>query len=900
MKTRDRRVKQEVRSVKTEQPQRGAKGRAGGVGGVGGKPGSPRLETARERAKRSGIEAVKLHLEATGFTGRTSRSASAVRKTSVRMTAIKEYPFDLSDVEKKEEQERQMAADQPAAEEKAPDSSHPAEPSPAESSQPEASAPDSTQKEADSSKPVEPSTQPPEPTPQPPMPESAMRGSRPSVISNPRKVSIMENLPDKNGRLSASAEGPSRRKSNLHNAMQAEMDNSWDRPQHIEGRFKKYSTASSIYSKKALSQHSEHVERSWWYACCANCHQEEPGIPSWEPPNWQKVCPYPLCPSYRQFAQTLGMFLIGAMVWVTAWVEMGETAAPGGQLFMLVMLTLAAYFGGWLMQKITTLPALIGMLLVGILVKNVELVNFDETYLKVGSYVRKVALTIILTRAGLDLDPHAMKKFFFTVIKLALLPWTFECCLCAVMSHFILGFPWDWAFLLGSIIAAVSPAVIVPCLFRLREKGYGVSKGIPTLVLAVSGVDDAASVAVFGIVSSFMFGTSSMTVNIIQGPASIICGIALGVFCGYLVKYVPEKNDAFVVPLRVLLLLTGGLMAVLGSEEIGWGGAGPLMVIAFAFVAGKNWTDQGWDLEDNPVATAFEIFWMLFEPMLFGVTGAQVVIKELPLDLVLKGSGILIVCMVLRALLTTGAAVRSNLNTKEKFFVGLAWMAKATVQSKYQRTASLLGTGLQWYPITCMVLRALLTTGAAVRSNLNTKEKFFVGLAWVAKATVQWYPITCMVLRALLTTGAAVRSNLNTKEKFFVGLAWMAKATVQAALGSVALDEVRKMTAPEGSSLDVLEGYAQTVVTICILSIVITAPIGAIVITIAGPRLLSKTSKPPVLEGWRRSHRPSIRDISIINEEDAADRDAESDDVVVSPTAFSTPGPITVQPNHRT
>lgn len=69
---------------------------------------------------------------------------------------------------------------------------------------------------------------------------------------------------------------------------------------------------------------------------------------------------------------------------------------------------------------------------------------------------------------------------------------------------------------MGSIFAAVSPAVIVPCLFRLREKGYGVSKGIPTLVLAVSGIDDAASVAVFGIVSSIMFSNSSLTTNIIQ------------------------------------------------------------------------------------------------------------------------------------------------------------------------------------------------------------------------------------------------------------------------------------------------------------------------------------------------------------------------------------------------
>lgn len=475
---------------------------------------------------------------------------------------------------------------------------------------------------------------------------------------------------------------------------------------------------------------------------------------------------------------------------------MGDTAAPGGQLFALAVLTIVAYFGGILLMKITTLPALIGMLIVGIAMKNLGFVHFDESYQHVTSYIRKIALTIILTRAGLDLDPIALKKYFLTVIKLALVPWTFECVLCAVLAYFFLGLPWDWAFLLSSIVAAVSPAVIVPCLFRLREKGYGVSKGIPTLVLAVSGVDDAASVAVFGIVSSIMFSSVSVTMNIIQGPLSVVGGILLGVVCGYLVKFLPERNDAFVVPLRVLLVLTGGLMMVLGSEEIGWGGAGPLAVIAFAFIAGKNWSEQGWELEDNPVATAFEIFWMFFEPMLFGVTGAQVVIAELEPHLVLVGGGIL---------------------------------------------------------------------------------------------------VACAILRAMVTSASAVRSNLNMKEKIFVGLAWMAKATVQAALGPVALDEVRKMSGIEPDS--VLFQYAETIVTVCVLSIVITAPIGAIVITLAGPKLLSKTTKPPVLEGWRRSHRPSIRDISIIDEEEVAERDSEAE--AQTSTQSVPPAPITVQPNHH-
>ncbi|XP_026738397.1 sodium/hydrogen exchanger 9B2-like isoform X1 [Trichoplusia ni] len=767
MKTRDRRAKQDFRG---KQEKKGGKeiSRSGKR--------QHAAETAaeeRERKKRSGIEAVKLHLQVTGDPGRTSRSATTVRKTSIRMTAIKEYPFDLSDLNS-----------QPSVG---------GEPRPAPAQAP--------------------------PAPQPP-PAIHPRVSLPN-LDGKRKVSIMadesskdrENLPsnnqfDRNGSISAKAEGPSRRKSNLHNAMAADMDSSWDRQAHIEGRFKKYSTTSSVYSKKALSQQSEYIERSWWYACCQKCHTEDSGIPSWEPPNWQKVCPYPLCPSYRQFAQNIAVLIIGILVWVTVWIIMGDTAAPGGQLFSFAVLTIVAYFGGWLMLKITTLPSLIGMLIVGIIMKNIGFVNFDETYQHVASYIRKIALTIILTRAGLDLDPNAMKKYFFTVIKLALVPWTFECVLCAIMAYFFLGLPWDWAFLLSSIVAAVSPAVIVPCLFRLREKGYGVSKGIPTLVLAVSGVDDAASVAIFGIVSSIMFSNASLTMNVIQGPLSIIGGIVLGVVCGYLVKFVPERNDAFLVPLRVLLLLAGGLGMVLGSEEIGWGGAGPLAVIAFAFVACKNWTDLGWELEDNPVATAFEIFWMFFEPMLFAVTGAQVVIADLAPHLVLVGGGIL---------------------------------------------------------------------------------------------------VACAVLRAMVTSASAVRSNLNMKEKIFVGLAWMAKATVQAALGPVALDEVRKMTGAEPDP--VLMGYAETVVTVCIMSIVITAPIGAIVITLTGPKLLSRTTKPPVLEGWRRSHRPSIRDISIIDEEEVAERDAEAEAEdsrpsspkgrVASAAAHSTPAPITVQPSNH-
>ncbi|PSN54242.1 hypothetical protein C0J52_09244 [Blattella germanica] len=295
------------------------------------------------------------------------------------------------------------------------------------------------------------------------------------------------------------------------------------KPANGEGPIKKYSMTESLHEKIKLPvPPPEASEKSWWFMFCKRCHQEDPA-PSWEPPLWQKLCPHPFCPTYRQFARILSLFLIGLLIWGVVYVILGDTAAPGGQLFGLAFLSIAAHFGGWLVT-LTTMPALIGMLLVGILFQNV-----------------------------------------------------------------------------------VSPAVVVPCLLRLRSKGYGVAKGIPTLIIAVSGIDDAASVAIFGIIHSIKFSSESLLLQIIQGPLSIIGGIGFGILWGVLSKYVPEKQDSnfssffqqpYAVPLRILMLLCGGLIAVLGSEGIGYGGAGPLACVAAAFVSVYFWTKQGWDIED--------------------------------------------------------------------------------------------------------------------------------------------------------------------------------------------------------------------------------------------------------------------------------------------------------------
>ncbi|XP_014612429.1 PREDICTED: mitochondrial sodium/hydrogen exchanger 9B2-like, partial [Polistes canadensis] len=164
----------------------------------------------------------------------------------------------------------------------------------------------------------------------------------------------------------------------------------------------------------------------------------------------------------------------------------------------------------------------------------------------------------------------------------------------------------------------------------------------------------------------------------------------------------------------------------------------------------------------NPVATSFEIFWMIFEPILFGITGTQIRIDEL------KGKTV-------------------------------------------------------YLSISCL--------------------------------------LAGIIIRIIVTIIVGIGCKLNTKEKVFIALSWMAKATVQAALGPVTLDEVNQ------DDTEQVE-YANIVLTICVLSILLTAPAGAIIISLSGPKLLTKTTNtgvPP--DAWKKTRRPSMRDISIINED---------------------------------
>ncbi|CAH2108469.1 unnamed protein product [Euphydryas editha] len=497
-------------------------------------------------------------------------------------------------------------------------------------------------------------------------------------------------------------------------------------------------TGVRVYTFIDANNH-ESTPTSWWYKFCLRCHQPD-STPSWQPSWWDKLLPFPIFPTFRQAAQQLCIIVFFLLVWGILYAEIGEAVSLNGELLSMTILVIAAYLIGWIWLKITTLPALIGMLLTGILFQNLNLVHMTDDYRKLNQDLRKIALVIILTRAGLGLDAGVLKKHYVAVLQLGLLPWIVECLAISVTTYFLLGLPWMWAFLLGSMIASVSPAVVVPCLFKLRDSGYGVSKGIPTLLLAAAAIDDSVSVAVFAIILNAMFSTGSLTFNIIKGPLSIVVGVALGSLWGALTSVLPEKGDIYVVPLRFLALFLGGLFSLFISNLIGWSGAGPLAIVSSGFIAAYYWEKQGWPVNKNPVSNLFRILWIFFEPILFAFTGAQITLSALDPQVIGMGA----ICLV-----------------------------------------------------SCLLLRVIVT--------------FFVSFG----------------------------CGLNRKEKLFIGLTWLAKATVQAALGPAALDLVHNGQTTGNPVLEE-ERYAKAILAISVLSVVISAPIGAILIALTGPRLLSR------------------------------------------------------------
>ncbi|XP_047106540.1 putative SLC9B1-like protein SLC9B1P1 [Schistocerca piceifrons] len=390
-----------------------------------------------------------------------------------------------------------------------------------------------------------------------------------------------------------------------------------------------------------------------------------------------KLCEQRWC---ARLVRGLSLSLLLGAAWLLLVAEAGAAALPpGGPLYALVLLLAASQLAA-LAVACLRLPPLLGSLFAGLLLRNVGAVQPQGLYTLIAAIVRKAALTVIMMRAGLGLEAGALRRLSGVVARLALLPSITEAGTLAVATYYLLSLPWLWGLLLGAAMAAVSPAVVIPCLFALQERGYGTKKGIPTLVVAAASVDDIFAVSIFGIMINVIFSEGNLTMKIIEGPLGIIIGLAFGIVWGVILYFFPKPEDRFCVSLRTWLLLAGGLVCVLGSEAVGYNGAGPLGATVAGFVAAAGWRRQGWP-QTSPVSQSFKTIWAFFQPALFGLIGAEINLFELEGDRVGLAIACLAIALTCRILISVVIAFGAGFNVKEKTFLAFAWLPKATVQA---------------------------------------------------------------------------------------------------------------------------------------------------------------------------------------------------------------------------
>ena len=219
---------------------------------------------------------------------------------------------------------------------------------------------------------------------------------------------------------------------------------------------------------------------------------------------------------------------------------------------MLLSVSLILIVGmsmGWICQRLK-LPGLLGMLMTGIILGPYALGLLDGSILGISSELRKMALIIILTRAGLGLDLLWLKKMGRSAVLMCFVPASFELLGMLFLAPKLLGITWLEAAVMGAVLAAVSPAVVVPRMVKLMEEGYGVKEGIPQLILAGASVDDVYVIVLFSTFVGMMQGEGASLIRFVNIPVSIFLGIAIGLCIGVLLavffqKFCADRNYVY-------------------------------------------------------------------------------------------------------------------------------------------------------------------------------------------------------------------------------------------------------------------------------------------------------------------------------------------------------------------
>ncbi len=350
------------------------------------------------------------------------------------------------------------------------------------------------------------------------------------------------------------------------------------------------------------------------------------------------------------------------------------------------LIMIAGLIGSKIFSKIKLAPIL-GMLLAGIIISPnlLGLVSGDIGALS--KDLRQIALVVILSRAGLSLSFDRLREVGLPAILMTFLPASFEMVAITFLANKIFNLPYIDSAILGAVLAAVSPAIVVPRMIRLIEEGYGEDKKIPEIILAGSSIDDVYTIVFFTVFLNLKLGGDASITSFLDIPISIITGILFGIILGYVLDIIYAKIS--LGKIYKVIVLMGLSFFILEIEDLAKGYiafSGLVAIIAMTMTIKK--LDQ--DLADE-LLDVYSSLWELFEIFLFVLVGITVdlsIIGEeiLPALLLITGG------LIFRMLGVYLALLPSNLERGEKIFSGFAYLPKATVQAAIGPVA--LGYGI--------------------------------------------------------------------------------------------------------------------------------------------------------------------------------------------------------------
>ena len=385
--------------------------------------------------------------------------------------------------------------------------------------------------------------------------------------------------------------------------------------------------------------------------------------------------------------------------------------------FMLTSIALILLMGlliGWVFSKLK-LPNLLGMIIVGILLSPHALNLLDDSIITISSELRQIALVIILTRAGLSLDVSDLKRVGRPAILMCFVPACIEIIGTILFAPIFLGVSLLEAAVIGSVIAAVSPAVIVPRMIKLIDEGYGKSKSIPQLVLASAAVDDVFVIVMFTAFTGLAKTGSMEITSFLQIPISILLGIVLGACIGFvLVLYFKKFHMRDSVKIMIILSISF-LLLELETRLQGYIPISGLLAIMSMGIVIK----QKYNILAQRLAAKYNKLWLGAEVFLFVLVGATVDLKYV------ASAGLSAVLLIVAVLLFRMFGVfisllKTNLSKEERLFCMIAYMPKATVQAAIGAIPLSMGISCGNIVLTVAVLSILITAplGAILVDNL--------------------------------------------------------------------------------------------------------------------------------------------------------------------------------------